>query len=112
MKRGHLTTERRNANTEELDRLSVAAAIALIQDEDRAIHAALEAARPALVAATELVVERLARGGRATEDSRMAHSLRPDGAPRRRALCGRRRAVASPAAPLISARSNAILTGG
>jgi N-acetylmuramic acid 6-phosphate etherase len=64
VKRGHLATERRNASTAELDRLPVAEAIALIQDEDRAIHAALEAARPALVAATELVVERLARGGR------------------------------------------------
>jgi len=62
--RGHLATELRNANSAELDRLSVADAIALVQQEDRAVHAALEAARPAIVAATETIVERLGRGGR------------------------------------------------
>ncbi len=64
MNRGHLTTELRNPHTADLDQLPVADAIARIQDEDRSVHAALERARPALVAATEVVVERLRRGGR------------------------------------------------
>jgi N-acetylmuramic acid 6-phosphate etherase len=64
VKRGHLATERCNERTLEFDRLSVADAVALMQGEDRTIHDALEAARPSLVAATDIVVERLGRGGR------------------------------------------------
>jgi N-acetylmuramic acid 6-phosphate etherase len=62
--RGTLATELRNEASAELDRLSVTEAVALIQREDASIHAALTAARPAIVRAIELVVERLRRGGR------------------------------------------------
>jgi N-acetylmuramic acid 6-phosphate etherase len=62
--RGTLSTELRNDASSELDRLSLADAVALIQREDASIHAALAAARPQIVRAIELVVERLRRGGR------------------------------------------------
>lgn len=62
--RAHLATEQRNPASAEFDRLSIDGAVALMQREDREIHAALELARPALARAIELVVERLRRGGR------------------------------------------------
>jgi N-acetylmuramic acid 6-phosphate etherase len=62
--RANLATEQRSEASAGFDQLAVADAVALMQREDRAIHAALEAARPAIVAAIELVVARLARGGR------------------------------------------------
>ena len=62
--RGHLSTERPNPASAELDRLSTAEAVAAIQAEDETLHAALEAARPAIVRAVDLVAERLGGGGR------------------------------------------------
>ena len=62
--RAHLATEQRNPRSANLDALSVEDAVRLLQGEDERIHAALAEARPSLVRAIELVVERLARGGR------------------------------------------------
>jgi N-acetylmuramic acid 6-phosphate etherase len=62
--RAHLATEQRNPASADLDRMSVEGAVELVQREDVSIHRALYAARPAIVRAIELVVERLARGGR------------------------------------------------
>lgn len=62
--RGALSTEQRHPASSELDRLSVAESVELIQREDARIHAALAAARPEIVRAIEVVVERLRRGGR------------------------------------------------
>jgi N-acetylmuramic acid 6-phosphate etherase len=62
--RGHLATEGLHAGAAELDRLSIEQALALLQENDASIHAALAAARPALARAVELAAERLARGGR------------------------------------------------
>jgi len=62
--RGELPTEAENPASAELDLLSVDAALELFEREDERIHAALREARPALARAIELVVDRLARGGR------------------------------------------------
>ena len=64
MERGHLITERANPRSADLDRLPIAQALARIQDEDRRLHDALEAARPEIARAVEIVVQRLAGGGR------------------------------------------------
>ena len=82
--RANLATEQRSEASAGFDQLAVADAVALMQREDRALHAALEAARPAIVAAIELVVARLARGGRllyvgATRARRQLHLLGRDG---------------------------------
>jgi len=57
-------TEAENPASRELDRLSAAEAFDLFDAEDERVNAAVRAARPAIVAAIELVAERLARGGR------------------------------------------------
>jgi len=62
--RAHLPTERANAAAADLDRLSVADAFDVVNGEDASIAAAVARARPAIVAAVELVAERLAAGGR------------------------------------------------
>jgi N-acetylmuramic acid 6-phosphate etherase len=62
--RGHITTERANPRTRGLDALPLAEALARVQDEDAAVHDAIAAARPEILAAIELVVERLGAGGR------------------------------------------------
>jgi len=62
--RAHLSTEQRNSASANFDELSIADAVAVVQAEDAKLTAALAAAREAITAAVELVVERLARGGR------------------------------------------------
>jgi len=62
--RAHLATEQRNPASAALDAMPVADAVELMQREDVSIHRALYAARPAIVRAIEVIVERLARGGR------------------------------------------------
>ncbi len=62
--RSNLPTEQRNPATAELDRLDTEAAVALIQEEDRAIHAALAAARSDIARAVDLIAGRLRAGGR------------------------------------------------
>jgi N-acetylmuramic acid 6-phosphate etherase len=62
--RAHLSTEQRNPASADLDRMPVEAAVELMQREDVSIHRALYAARPSIVRAIEVIVERLARGGR------------------------------------------------
>ncbi|MEO6710778.1 MAG: N-acetylmuramic acid 6-phosphate etherase, partial [Planctomycetota bacterium] len=64
MDRSKLPTEERNPATADLDRLGTQAAVALIQAEDRAIHAALALAQQEIAAAVELIAARLATGGR------------------------------------------------
>jgi N-acetylmuramic acid 6-phosphate etherase len=64
MNLGELPTEGENPRSDELDRLDVAAALELFEREDESIHAALRAARGELADAIELVVARLAAGGR------------------------------------------------
>jgi len=58
------TTERVHPAGAELDRRDAGAAFDLFDREDEGVHAAVRAARPAIVRAIELVVERLGRGGR------------------------------------------------
>jgi len=62
--RAFLLTEQRNAQTMNLHRLSVAECVDVIQEEDRAVPAALEAAKPAIIAFIEDLVPRFERGGK------------------------------------------------
>ena len=62
--RGHLETERSNPRSADFDLLEVERAVEVMQAADRGIHAALEGARADIAAAIELVVARLAAGGR------------------------------------------------
>jgi N-acetylmuramic acid 6-phosphate etherase len=62
--RGHLATERENEATRALDALPTEEALRVIGQQDARVHAALEAARPALARAVDAVAERLSRGGR------------------------------------------------
>jgi N-acetylmuramic acid 6-phosphate etherase len=62
--RDHFETERPNPASEALDTLSIAAAFDVMNAEDARVAAAVAAAKPAIVRAIELVVDRLARGGR------------------------------------------------
>jgi len=62
--RDGLTTERRNEATRGLDRISTAEAFDLFGAEDARLLTAVEGARKEVVAAIELIVERLGRGGR------------------------------------------------
>ena len=62
--RGHVATEKRNPRTERLHTLAVAECIEVIQREDHAVLAALEAARPSLVSLLEDAEPRFCRGGR------------------------------------------------
>ncbi len=62
--RSHLATERSNERTRDLDRMTVAEALAVLSEEDaRAVEAVAEA-REDIARAVELVAARLARGGR------------------------------------------------
>ncbi len=62
--RGHLLTERPNPASEALDRLSTAALVELFCANDLLPQQAVAAAAPALAAAIDAIVERLAGGGR------------------------------------------------
>ncbi|HVS11764.1 MAG TPA: N-acetylmuramic acid 6-phosphate etherase [Planctomycetota bacterium] len=62
--REHLATEQQNAASADLDRLDIAQALQRMQLDDITVHAALYRAQPAIARAIEVVVERLARGGR------------------------------------------------
>ncbi len=62
--RDHFETERPNPASERLDELSVAEAFDVMNAEDARVAAAVAAAKPEIVRAIELVVERLSRGGR------------------------------------------------
>lgn len=62
--RAHVLTERRHPRTMDLHARSVRDVVELIQREDRAIHDALERARPALVAFVEALAPRFEQGGR------------------------------------------------
>ncbi len=62
--RGHLATEHRNAASERLDHLSIAAAFDVINAEDATVAAAVARARPDICRAIEHVAAALERGGR------------------------------------------------
>jgi len=62
--RANLPTEGVNPASAELDLLSTPDAVALMQAEDRAVHAAVEAARASIAAAIELIAARWRAGGR------------------------------------------------
>jgi N-acetylmuramic acid 6-phosphate etherase len=62
--RSFLLTEQRNPRTRKLHKLSVAECVGVIQEEDRAVLAALERSRAALVAFIEAAEPRFAAGGR------------------------------------------------
>ena len=62
--RGHLLTEQRNPRSMNIDRMSIAEGFDAINAEDASIAAAVAAAKPAIVAAIELVVAALRAGGR------------------------------------------------
>jgi N-acetylmuramic acid 6-phosphate etherase len=62
--RGHLTTERRNARSRRLDRMSVEEAFDLINSEDATVAGSVAAARREICAAIELVVSAFRMGGR------------------------------------------------
>ncbi|NLU10245.1 MAG: N-acetylmuramic acid 6-phosphate etherase [Tepidanaerobacter acetatoxydans] len=59
-----LTTERRNPNTTEIDRLSTEEIIRLINDEDKKVAYAVEKEIPNIAKAVELISEKLYEGGR------------------------------------------------
>ena len=62
--RGKLSTELANEATHDLDALTSEAALALVQAEDRKLMDAVEAARPEITRAIDLVTEKLRAGGR------------------------------------------------
>jgi N-acetylmuramic acid 6-phosphate etherase len=62
--RSHIATETRNPRTMDLHRLSVGDCVRLIQQEDRAVLAALETARPRLISFLEAAEPKFVRGGR------------------------------------------------
>jgi N-acetylmuramic acid 6-phosphate etherase len=62
--RDHFETERPNPASERLDELPVAEAFDVMNAEDARVAAAVAAAKPEIVRAIELVVDRLSRGGR------------------------------------------------
>ena len=57
-------TEQPNPNTRDLDRLDLQQLLVRILDEDARVAAAVRATLPQLERACELLVDRLARGGR------------------------------------------------
>jgi N-acetylmuramic acid 6-phosphate etherase len=61
--RSHLLTEQRNLRSMHLHTLDAAACVRLIQEEDRAVHDALEAARPALAGFIEAAERRFCSTG-------------------------------------------------
>ena len=63
-RRAHLSTESSNPTSAELDRLSVAEAFDVFDQEEFNVAPAVSAARAEIVAAIELVVHALERGGR------------------------------------------------
>lgn len=62
--RSHLITEQRNPRSMKLHTLSVSDCVALINEEDQAVIAAVRRARPELTAFIEAVAPRFERGGR------------------------------------------------
>jgi len=62
--RGHFMTELRNERSMNIDQMSVAESFDLINSEDATVPAAVAAAKPAIVAAIELVVAAFRAGGR------------------------------------------------
>ena len=62
--RGHLMTELRNPRSLNIDRMSIAEAVDVLNAEDATIPAAVAAAKADVCAAIELVVAAFERGGR------------------------------------------------
>ncbi len=62
--RGHLTTEQRNRRSRSIDRLPLARALAIVQQEDARIAPAVRRAGPAIVRAVGLVEASWRAGGR------------------------------------------------
>jgi N-acetylmuramic acid 6-phosphate etherase len=60
----HLTTEARNPASEDLDGLSAAEIVSLINSEDAKVHLAVAEQADAIAKAIDVIAERLARGGR------------------------------------------------
>src|SRR5689334_22581123 len=61
---GKLVTEQRNPRSRNLDRLSTAQILKLMNQEDRRVPLAVGRELPNITRAVDLIVERLARGGR------------------------------------------------
>lgn len=59
-----LITEQRNPRTMQLDGMTTAEILTVINEEDATVAGAVRTALPQIAAATELVVERIRRGGR------------------------------------------------
>ncbi len=64
MKLDRLTTEARNPATERIDQLPTLEVVKLLNAEDQTVAAAVQRVLPDIARAVDLVVERLARGGR------------------------------------------------
>ncbi len=62
--RGHLLTELRNPRSADIDQMTVAAAVDLMNSEDAGVPAAVAAAKPEICRAIELVVNAFEAGGR------------------------------------------------
>src|SRR4051794_34477376 len=60
----HLLTEARNPESEAIDRLDAAGIVALMNDEDAKVVAAVRAESAAIARAIDLAAERFRRGGR------------------------------------------------
>jgi len=63
-RRDHLSTERPNPGSIDLDLLSTGAAFDVMNGEDALVAAAVARAKPEIVRAVDTIAERLARGGR------------------------------------------------
>jgi N-acetylmuramic acid 6-phosphate etherase len=59
-----LTTETRNPRTAELDAMSTADLVALMNDEDRSVADAVRTVLPSIAAAIDAIAERMRKGGR------------------------------------------------
>jgi len=64
MELSQLTTEKTNERTEHIDKLSTLDMLALMNEEDRGVWAAVAKILPAVAQAVELIAARLKRGGR------------------------------------------------
>src|ERR1035437_5702107 len=61
---GLLTTEARNTQSENIDKLSTLEMLTVINREDATVAAAVASQLPAIAQAVDVIVERFARGGR------------------------------------------------
>ena len=60
----NLTTEKRNAASENIDKVSTLEMVKIINDEDKKVAAAVEKVLPQIASAVDLIAEKISNGGR------------------------------------------------